>query len=144
MRFKCWKTGFLFISILLLVVITPNSFAGNYDRTYSYQVQFGLVNHELHVSVPSSLYGYYNGKTIKLADDNEYAELVTPDAVKPIAENIRNLTLDKPRGDEEFANAVLTLVHQIPYAASDVKYPIETIVENAGKCGRFRCCLALL
>jgi hypothetical protein len=134
MRFKCWKTGILFISILLLVVITPNSFAGNYDRTYSYQVQFGLVNHELHVSVPSSLYGYYNGKTIKLADDNEYAELVTPDAVKPIAENIRNLTLDKPRGDEEFANAVLTLVHQIPYAASDVKYPIETIVENAGKC----------
>lgn len=134
MHFKYWKTGILLISVLLLVSITPNSFAGNYDRTYNSQVQFGLVSHELHVSVPSSLYDYYHGKTPKLADDNEYAKLVTPDAVKPIAENILNLTLDKPRSDEEFANAVLTLVHQIPYDTSDVKYPIETLVENSGKC----------
>jgi hypothetical protein len=134
MRFKYWKTGMLLISILLLVLITPNSFAGNYDRTYSSQVQFGLVSHELYVSVPSSLYDYYRGKTPSLANDNEYSKLVTPDAVKPIAETIRNLTRDKPRSDEEFANAVLMLVHQIPYATSDVKYPVETIVENSGKC----------
>jgi hypothetical protein len=134
MRFKSWKTGILLTSILLTVLITPAAFAGNYDRTYSSQVQFGLVNHELHVSVPSSLYDYYNGKTIKLTSDNQYATLVTPNAVKPIAENLRNLTSDNPRSDEAFANAVLTLVHQIPYAVNDVKYPIETIVENSGKC----------
>jgi hypothetical protein len=134
MRFRSWKTGILLISILLLVTITPASFAGNYDRTYSSQVQFGLVNHELHVSVPSSLYDYYNGRTIKLTSDNEYAKLVTPEPVKPIAENLRNLTQNDLRNEEAFANAVLTLVHQIPYAVNDIKYPIETIVENSGKC----------
>jgi len=134
MRFKYWKTGILLISILLLVFITPNSFAGNYDRTYSSQVQFGLVSHELYVSVPSSLYDYYRGKTPRLVDDSEYATLVTPDAFQSIAENIRNLTRDKPRSDEEFANAVLMLVHQIPYADCDVNYPVETLVENSGKC----------
>jgi hypothetical protein len=134
MRFKYYKIGVLLISILLLVLITPNAFAGNYDRSYSLRVQFGLVTNELHVSVPSSLYDYYSGKTIKLADDNAYSTLVTPDAVKPIAENIQNLTRDKPRSDEEFANAALMLVHQIPYAVSEVKYPVETLVENAGDC----------
>jgi len=134
MRFKYMKTGILLVSILLLVFITPNSFAGNYDLTYRSQVQFGLVNHELYVSLPYSLYDYYSGLTIKLADDNEYAELVTPDAVKPIAESLRNITADNPRSDEEFANAVLMLVHQIPYANGDAKYPIETLVENSGKC----------
>jgi hypothetical protein len=134
MRSKYLKTSILLISILLLVLITPSSFAANYDRAYSSQVQFGLVNHELYVSVPSSLYDYYHGKTIKLAEDSDYAKLVTPDAVKPIAEALRNLTRDSPRSDEAFANAVLTLVHQIPYAVDDVKYPVETIVQNSGKC----------
>lgn len=134
MRLKYWKTGILLISILLLVFITPDSFAANYDRTYSSQVQFGLANHELYVSVPYSLYDYYHGKTPKLVDDSDYAKLVTPDAVKPIAESLRNLTRDSPRSDEAFANAVLTLVHQIPYAVDDVTYPVETIVENSGKC----------
>jgi hypothetical protein len=128
------KIGFLLLSILLLVIITPNSFADNYDLTYRSQVNFGLVSHEVYVSVPYSLYDYYSGLTIKLDDDNEYAELVTPDAVKPIAESLRNLTADKPRSDEEFANAVLMLVHQIPYADGDTRYPIETLVENSGKC----------
>ena len=134
MRFKYLKTGSLLISILLLVLITPNSFAGNYDQTYSFQVQFGLFSQKLYISVPPSLYDYYHAKTHRLAHDSEYATLVTPDAVKPIAENIRNLTRNKPRNDEEFANTVLMLVHKIPYNISDVKYPIEALVENSGKC----------
>jgi hypothetical protein len=134
MHFKYQKAGILLIGILLLVFITPNSFAGNYDQTYSFQVQFGFLSQKLYVSVPPSLYDYYRAKTPRLADDSEYATLVTPDAFKSIAESIRNLTRDKPRSDEEFANAVLMLVHQIPYAVSDVKYPIETLVENSGKC----------
>jgi hypothetical protein len=134
MHCKYQKAGILLISILLLVFIAPNSFAGNYDQTYSLQVQFGLLSQKLYVSVPPSLYDYYHAKTHRLADDSEYATLVTPDAFKPIADSIRNLTRDKPRSDEEFANAVLMLVHQIPYAVSDVTYPVETLVENSGKC----------
>jgi hypothetical protein len=134
MRFKYWKTGILLASIFSLVFITPNVFSGNYDRTYNSQVQFGLVKHQLYVSVPLSLYDYYRGKTPTIAGDNEYSKLVTPEAVKPIAENLRNITLNKPRNNEEFANAVLTIVHQIPYAECDLNYPVETLVENSGKC----------
>jgi hypothetical protein len=117
-----------------LVLVMPISFASNHERTYTSNAQYGLVNHEIYVSIPSSLYEYYHGKTIKLANDNEYSTLVTPDAVKPIADNIRNLTLDSPRRDQEFTNAVLTLVHQIPYADCEIMYPVETLVYNFGKC----------
>jgi hypothetical protein len=134
MNFKYKKASVLLISILLLVLIIPNALAANYDQTYSFQVQFGLLSQKLYVSVPPSLYDYYSAKTHRLADDSEYATLVTPDAFKPIAESIRNLTRDKTRSDEEFANAVLMLVHQIPYNISDIKYPIETLIENSGKC----------
>jgi len=134
MRFRYWKTGILLISILLLVFVTPNSFAGTYDPPYSSQVQFGLLSHKLYASVPPSLYDYYRVKTPKLVDDSGYAALVTPYVFKSIAENLRNLTLDAPRSDEAFANAVLMLVHQIPYAVGGLKYPVETFVENSGQC----------
>ncbi|TRO45934.1 hypothetical protein E2P30_00820, partial [Candidatus Bathyarchaeota archaeon] len=133
-RFKYWESGVLLVSMLLLVLVTPCSFAENYDLTFTSQIQFGLESHELYVSIPSSLYEYYQGKNPKLTSDNEYATLVTPEAVGPIADNIRNLTLGSLRSDEEFANAVLSLVHQIPYADCDLMYPIETLVENFGKC----------
>ena len=120
--------------MLLLILVTPCSFAGNYDLTFTSQIQFGLDSHEMHVSIPSSLYEYYQGKNHKLTNDKEYATLVTPETVKPIANNIRNLTVDSPRSDEEFANAVLSLVHQVPYADCNLMYPVETLVENFGKC----------
>jgi hypothetical protein len=134
MRFKFWKLSILLINILTLVLAAPSSFAGNIDLTYKSQIQFGLVSHKLFLSIPTSLYEYYQGKNPSLTNDNEYATLVTPEAVKPIAYDIRNLTLDAVRSDEDFANAVLTLVHQIPYADCDIMYPIETLVNNFGKC----------
>ncbi|MDH5690638.1 MAG: Ig-like domain-containing protein, partial [Candidatus Bathyarchaeota archaeon] len=40
--------------------------------------------------------------------------------------------------EEDFANGVLMILHQIPYVESDPqKYPIETIVENEGDCDLF-------
>ena len=83
MRFKYWKTGILLISILFLVFITPNTFADNQDRTYSSQIQFGLAGNQLYISVPLSLYDYYNGKITKLADDNEYSVKVEHPSYKP-------------------------------------------------------------
>ena len=134
MRFKYWKLAVLLINILMLVSVAPNSFAGNYDLSYRSEIQFGLVSHQLYMSIPASLYEYYQGKTPTLTDDNQYATLVTPNAVKPIADNIRNLTCHSSQSDEAFANAVLTLVHQIPYADCDIMYPVETLVNNYGKC----------
>ncbi len=112
----------------------PFSIAANYDLTYNCTVQFGLNDHKLYVSIPPSLYNYYQGKTHVVTDESQYSNFVTPTAVAPIAQSIRNLTSKDTYGDEEFANAVLALVQQIPYVEIDIKYPIETIVDNKGDC----------
>jgi hypothetical protein len=129
-----FKPVVLVIVILLLFLAIPISFAGNYERTLDLKAQYGLVKRDFHFSIPFSLYEYYNGKTFEIDDHNDYSKFVTPDAVKPIADNLRNLTLDSSRSDQEFANAVLSLVHQIPYAHCEIKYPVETLVDNFGKC----------
>jgi len=134
MRFRHRNLGILLVALLLLVFFTPASFAGNYERTFSFHFQFGLVSQKLYVAVPSSLYEYYDAKTPRITRDSDYAALVTPDAFKQVAERLRSITDHGERSDEDFANAVLMLVHQIPYASGDVKYPVETLVENAGKC----------
>jgi len=128
--------GLMWTSSLSEVLGSEYPFASDYDRTYTFDFQYGYYrpSHKLYASVPSSLYDYYRVKTPKLVDDSGYAALVTPYVFKSIAENLRNLTLDAPRSDEAFANAVLMLVHQIPYAVGGLKYPVETFVENSGQC----------
>jgi hypothetical protein len=134
MFLKHMKIAILIITILLPALAVQISFAGNYERSFDLKVQYGLVNHEIHVSIPSSLYEYYNGKNFRIANYTDYSMLVTPNAVKPVAEDIRYLTRGGSRCDEDFANVVLSLVHQIPYNDSKLNYPVETLVENEGKC----------
>src|SRR4030042_372088 len=123
MYFKSKRKVTLIVSVLLLIFIIPNfAFAGNYDRTYSFYAQYGYFRmqdgHSLHISVPLSLYDYYRGKTHDIDSDSDYSKFVTPNAVRPIAENIQNVTSDERYSDEEFANAILMLVHQIHYVES--------------------------
>jgi hypothetical protein len=64
----------------------------------------------------------------------EFAKFVTPYALKPIADSLWSIYND----DEDFANGVLMIVHQIPYeVTAPQKYPVETIVENKGDCDLF-------
>jgi hypothetical protein len=134
MRFKSLKIGILVISVLLMLFVIPNSLADNCARTYTFNVQFGQDRHTLYVSVPTSLYDYYHGKTHSLSYDWDYSEFVTPSVFESVADNIRNATRNLPHNDEEFADAVLTMVHQVPYVVGDMKYPVETLVDNSGKC----------
>jgi hypothetical protein len=115
---------------------SDNSLERNYNPTYSFDAQHGYYqySHKLYTSVSPSLYDYYRSKSHFVNGDNDYSKFVTPQAVKSIAENIRNLTRNGPNGDEEFANAVLTLVHQVPYVVSSTKYPVEALVDNSGDC----------
>jgi len=54
--------------------------------------------------------------------------------LKPIADCLRGIYSD----DEDFANGVLMIVHQIPYEViRPPKYPVETIVANKGDCELF-------
>ena len=120
---------------LLAAFFLPNScFAVNYDHTYGLlDHPDGSTNYRLTVSVTPSLYDYYRSK-----DHNVYsyglAKFVTPSPLEPIADDLWSIYSD----DEDFANGVLMIVHQIPYVESGPqKYPVETIVENEGDCDLF-------
>ncbi|MFQ6074307.1 MAG: Ig-like domain-containing protein [Candidatus Bathyarchaeia archaeon] len=81
----------------------------------------------------SSLYDYYRSKDHNLYS-LEFAKFVTPYALKPIADSLWSIYSD----EEDFANGVLMIVHQIPYVGSaPQKYPVETIVQNEGDCDLF-------
>ena len=134
MHFILQKASILLIIMLLTGLIIPFTIAANHDFTYNCTSQFGLEGHKLYVSVPPSLYNYYQGKTHTVTDEAQYSNFVTPTAVAPIAQSLHNLTSKDNYGNEEFANAVLSFVQQIPYVEIDIKYPIETIVENKGDC----------
>ena len=135
-----------------MALIVPVCAAGNYQRTFTVQptsklinnhfkivnVQLGLLSkfdsHELYVSTPPSLLDYYGNLTHTINDNSDYAQFVTPQAVASIAESIEQVTNKLPQSNEQFADAVLGLVHQIPYNVTDPKYPVETLVDNYGDC----------
>jgi hypothetical protein len=128
--------GLVWSSSLMEVYGPDYSFASKYDRTYSFYVHDGYpsVGHRLYVSVPPSLFDYYRSENHSLYTENDYPKFVTPNAVRSIAESTQSVISNKTYSDEEFANAVLMLVHQFSYVESSAKYPAETIVDNAGDC----------
>lgn len=126
----------LFLSVLLVVLFSPYpSFALTYDSVY------GLLSHvddstyyQLSISVTSSLYDYYQSKDHTTSSLSDLAKFVTPTTLSPIADDLWSVYGD----EEDFANGVLMIVHQIPYNESGPqKYPVETLVENEGDCDLF-------
>jgi len=111
--------------------------ASGADYAFSYWVldhPDGSQRYELNVAVSSSLYEYYIGKDHGLRSRFDMGKFVTPYALEPIADSLWTVYHD----DEDFANGVLMIVHQIPYEASTPqKYPVETLVENEGDCDLF-------
>ncbi len=128
--------GLMLIGSLMEVFGSAYSSASNYERTYTFDVQYGYCrfSHKLYTSIPPSLYDYYHSKSHSIRGDNDYAKFVTPSVFKSIAENIQNVTGNLPYSEEQFANAVLMLTRQVPYVKSNVKYPVETILDNSGDC----------
>jgi len=120
---------------LVVFSFSPCSFAADFG--YSYWLldhPDGSDRYELNVSVSPSLYEYFVGKDHILRSTYDIGKFVTPYALEPVAESLRSIYHD----DEDFANGVLMIVHQIPYEASaPQKYPVETIVENQGDCDLF-------
>lgn len=129
--------GLSWISTLNLAFSVPVSpDTKNYESSYKFAVQNGYYksDHTLYVSLPPSFKEYYNEKSHALSSTRDFARFVTPGAVQSIADNIRSLTRKTPYDEEEFANAVLTIVREITYFRSDVKYPLETIADNQADC----------
>ena len=124
------------IAIALLVGLSLPYFCSAANYEYSYWLldhPEGSNRYELTVSVTSSLYEYYRSKDHNL-DSLDFAKFVTPYALKPISESLWSIYSD----EEDFANGVLMIVHQLPYEESaPQKYPVETIVQNEGDCDLF-------
>jgi len=122
----------LFISLLLL--LSNSCLAATYK--YSYELldsPGGSTTYRLTVSVTETLYEYYSSQNHNLYS-YDFSKFVTPDALKPIADDLWSIYSN----EEDFANGVLMILHQIPYVESDPqKYPVETIVENEGDCDLF-------
>lgn len=126
----------LLLFILIVVTLLPTVTAQNFNQIFSFQYKYGIQDQELYVSIPISLYDYYSSLDRIIRKDADYASFVTPDPFIDLAYQIRTYIGNKTREDELFANAVLTLIHQLRYEdnVNETKYPIETIVNGEGKC----------
>jgi len=101
----------------------------------NYTAQYSLLDQTLTVFIQPSLYIYYSNQSHAIPQDSNYTNFITPQAVQPIADTILEVTKDLPHPEEQFADAVLSLVHQIPYNITGAKFPVETLVDNQGDCG---------
>jgi hypothetical protein len=136
MRLKSLKATLFLLCVLVSVMALSNlnSVSSESASQLNFDSQFEVLNHQLYVSVTPALYNYYANLTHDIKSDSDYAKMVTPQAVKPIADDLRNITANLPNSDEQFADAVLSLVHQIPYNVTGARYPLETLVTNVGDC----------
>ena len=107
----------------------------SYSLSYKFANQEnGTVSYTLNVGVPKSLEDYYVGLSHRSYKDSDFPKFVTPYSVHPIADALRQIY----PSDEDFANGVLSLVHQIPYEETvDQFYPVETLLRSKGDCDMF-------
>ncbi|NIO36433.1 hypothetical protein GTO27_01885 [Candidatus Bathyarchaeota archaeon] len=116
------------IGFLFVLMLSRTGSAQNYEQQY-FLVK-GQTTYQLTLSATPSLYDYYQQKNHQLIK-GDFASFVTPYSLALIAADIRAVFSE----EEEFVNAILMLVHQIPYeAVEEARYPVETIVENNGDC----------
>lgn len=128
----------MLIAIMVLLqfsYLPPCCLSQNYSQSYQLlDSPDGSKHFRLNVMVSQSLYEYYGDQSHRLRSSGDFAKFVTPHALEPIADSLWEVYTD----DEDFANGVLMIVHQIPYDETlPVKYPVETIVENEGDCDLF-------
>ncbi|MEM3696318.1 MAG: Ig-like domain-containing protein [Candidatus Bathyarchaeia archaeon] len=135
MKLKPSKTLITIMVLLTFFYLFPCCQAEAYSVSYQILNEpNGSTYYRLNVTIQQSLYDYYRGKSHALNSEADFAKFVTPYALKPIADKLWEIYSD----DEDFANGVLMIVHQIPYEVTEpAKYPIETMVENKGDCDLF-------
>jgi len=133
---KAFYATFTVTFILIILSIPPSPVLAQ-----NYSVSYQLLNHpdgatfyRLNIAIPETLYDYYTQQSHTLAETSDFARYVTPYTLQPIANTLDDIYTD----NEDFVNAILMIVHQIPYTAGlDVKYPVETMTENEGDCDLF-------
>lgn len=112
------------------------SYCSNIDQEFAFRITIGEMelDSKLYISIPESLYDYYQQLDHNTYEMKYFSRFVTPELFESIVFNIKNITENLPNSNEVFVNTVLDIIHQIPYKKSNVKYPIETVVDNYGDC----------
>src|SRR4030067_3705965 len=84
--------GLMWVTSLhgVLSVEPSSPVSSNFESAFTFDAQQGLFRsmHTLYVSVPASLYDYYNSKRHFVNANGDYVKFVTSDAFKPLAEAI--------------------------------------------------------
>ena len=136
------KNSYVRALALIAVAITlaslmPLSRAQTSDYAVSFLVQNkpdGDITYELKITIPASLYQYYASRGGLIFSEADFAKFVTPDALKPVADQLWSIS----NTSEDFANAVLMIVHQITYQeVIPTEYPIQTLGDGKGDCDLF-------
>jgi hypothetical protein len=137
------KTHFREVSIAVIVVFILSLVPINQTQaqTTDYSVSFLVNNHpdgdltyELNVTIPQTLYQYYNMQSHDLYSNADFAKFVTPNTLKLIADKLWEIY----NNTEDFTNGVLMFVHQITYQeVIPGRYPVETLVNGYGDCDLF-------
>lgn len=132
------KTSGKALTIAMLLVIAfallPSGIASNTPYYNLADTTGGTVSYRLHVSIPETLIEYYNGLSHRLSSVSDFSKFVTPYALAPIADKLWQIYDNQ----EDYANAVLRIVHQITYTATvEGKYPVETMTDGEGDCDLF-------
>ncbi len=129
------------LAAVVVIVLAAFSFGSAQNQPVNYTASFQLLNHpdgdvsyQLNVTIPGSLYAYYNSKSHGLITPDDFAKFVTPYALQPIADRLWQIY----NNTEDFTNGVLMMVHQIDYhEVIQGKYPVETLVMGSGDCDLF-------
>jgi hypothetical protein len=127
----------LAFSVMLLMVALPIQVCSAQDSRFSYQLLdqiVGNVTYELNVLISENLLDYYMDKGHIVTSSRGFSAFVTPYALQPIADRLWEIY----DNEEDYANGVLMIVHQITYVeTTPAKYPVETMVEDQGDCDLF-------
>jgi hypothetical protein len=127
------------IAVIVILLSFCSTFQASFAQGYtsSYQLldkQGENAAYILNVVIPENLLQYYQEKSHRLSTLTDFATFVTPYALKPIADSLRQIYPD----DEDFANGALMIVHQMNYIETKQgKYPAETLTDNKGDCDIF-------
>ena len=123
--------------VIMLSLFSTLSVSLAQNHTVSYQLldkQGENAGYTLNIVVPETLLHYYQEKSHRLSILTDFPKFVTPYAMKPIADNLKQIYPN----EEDFVNGALMIVHQMNYVETQQgKYPAETLVDNQGDCDIF-------
>ncbi len=131
-------TAALIITLMVLAFSSSLELSiaqGGYNSSYRLLDQKGEnPAYTLNVIVPDALLQHYAAMSHRLSTLGDFPKFVTPDAVEPIANCLRQVYPN----DEDFVNGALQIVHQMNYVETQQgRYPAETLVNNQGDCDIF-------